>query len=194
MTFNFKLEIITGPMFSGKTTKIIELYKTFNTYETLVFNHSFDNRYFGNDNVLASHIKQHIPCNKFNSCSEIEKYISLIDNFNNINTILIDECQFFTKIYQLCNLINNNYKNIKHIYLAGLNLDASGNIFNKEFNKLFKYANTIYYLEAKCYKCNKSAQYSICLTNKNFNKNNILVGDKSIYQPSCKEHINFELK
>ena len=194
MNLKYNLEIITGPMFAGKTTKIIELYSKYNPKETLVLNHSFDNRYFGDNNVISSHIKECIPCNKFNSCDDIQKYINTLNNFDNITTIFIDECQFFTEINQLCNLINNNYKNIKNIYLAGLNLDASGNIFNNEFNELFKYANTVYYLEARCYKCNNPAQYSICLINKNFSQDNVLVGDKEIYQPSCKEHINFELK
>ena len=67
MTTVFKsgyLKVILGPMFAGKTTKILELYSGYNTTETLVFNHTFDNRYDGENEVVSTHNKDTIPCIK----------------------------------------------------------------------------------------------------------------------------------
>ena len=47
------LELILGPMFSGKTSRLIDLYKqyTYCNIPVMVINHADDNRY---DNVLLS--------------------------------------------------------------------------------------------------------------------------------------------
>jgi thymidine kinase len=48
------LEIVIGPMFSGKTSKILDIYKQckFCNIDVMVINHSFDTRY---DNVMLFH-------------------------------------------------------------------------------------------------------------------------------------------
>jgi thymidine kinase len=58
------LELIIGPMFSGKTSRIIEIYKqaSFCNIPIAVINHSIDNRY--DDSLLSSHDKIKIPCIK----------------------------------------------------------------------------------------------------------------------------------
>jgi thymidine kinase len=58
------LEIIKGPMFSGKTTRLLDLYKKYKFcgINTLVINYSKDNRY--SDSMLSSHDKIMIPCLK----------------------------------------------------------------------------------------------------------------------------------
>lgn len=189
--FKFNIEIITGPMFAGKTTYIINEYKKYNKNETIVFNHTFDTRYFDTKDVISTHNRDTIPCIKAQDCDSI--YLYLITNcfINNIKNIIIDECQFFTDIYKLINLLNKSKLPLENIILAGLNLDAKGNIFNIEFKRIFQYANKIHMLEAKCYKCEEPAQYSICLVKNNLEKNNVLVGNNNIYQPSCEKHINY---
>lgn len=56
------LEIILGPMFSGKTTKLINIYKKnkFSNIPVLVINYKDDNRY--SDDMLSTHDKIMIPC------------------------------------------------------------------------------------------------------------------------------------
>ena len=71
---NGYLEVILGPMFSGKTSKIIEIYKqySFCGIRTLVINHSHDTRYGEENingvtetittNVLYSHDQKRVNC------------------------------------------------------------------------------------------------------------------------------------
>ena len=51
------LELITGPMFSGKTSKLLEIYKQciFCNISVAVINHSEDTRY--DDKMLSTHDK-----------------------------------------------------------------------------------------------------------------------------------------
>ena len=72
------LEIIKGPMFSGKTTRILDIYKKYKFCEiqTMVINYSKDNRY--SDEMLSSHDKIMIPCIKSSTILEILESILLI--------------------------------------------------------------------------------------------------------------------
>lgn len=82
------LEIIIGPMYSGKTSKLIEIYKQckFCNIPVIVINHSFDKRY--HDSMLSSHDKNMIPC------IQTTNLLSL-DIKDDIKIILINEGQFF---------------------------------------------------------------------------------------------------
>ena len=66
------LEIIKGPMFSGKTTRIMDIYKkyTFCDIKTMVINYEKDNRY-SQEMMLSSHDKVMIPCIKALKLSEV---------------------------------------------------------------------------------------------------------------------------
>jgi thymidine kinase len=187
----FNLEVITGPMFAGKTTYIINKYNSYKKSETLLFNHAFDKRYYGTDDVISTHNKEYIPCIKATSCTDIYSYLMNFNFRNNIRNIIIDECQFFKDIYDFVYMLNKSNIPISNVVLAGLNLDATGKVFNMEFEKVLQYANKVHMLEAKCYKCQEPAKYSICLIDNKLDEHNVLVGDKEVYQPSCKKHINF---
>ena len=69
------LELILGPMFSGKTTRLVQHYKKY-TYigrKVFVINYAEDVRY---DNVLLStHDKIMIPCKFASTISEMESDI-----------------------------------------------------------------------------------------------------------------------
>ena len=56
------LEIIVGPMFSGKTTRLVNLYNRYVNEQknVCVINYSDDKRY--HDTMLSTHDKVMIPC------------------------------------------------------------------------------------------------------------------------------------
>ena len=56
------LEIILGSMYSGKTSRLVEIYKQckFCNISVVVINHSIDTRY--DDELLSTHDKIKIPC------------------------------------------------------------------------------------------------------------------------------------
>ena len=79
------LELIIGPMYSGKSSRLVEIYKQckFCNISVAVINHSIDNRY--DEELLSTHDKVKIPCIKANRLSDVWSYD--IDLQNDINKI-----------------------------------------------------------------------------------------------------------
>lgn len=109
------LEIILGPMFSGKTSRLLEIYKkcTFCNIPVTVINHMSDKRY--DQTMLSTHDKHMIPCEFLTELSEIYLMPTLSPQ-----VILINEGQFFQDLESVVkNLLNQG----KTIYVAGLDGD-----------------------------------------------------------------------
>jgi thymidine kinase len=136
------LEIILGCMYSGKTSKIVEIYKQcqFCNIPVAVINHSFDKRY--DDKMLSTHDKVMIPCIQTEklidvwyydsiSADEEMRLKSLDDSVKLINAdvILINEGQFFEDLYPT---VKHMLEHGKHIYVCGLD----GDFERKKFGQL----------------------------------------------------------
>lgn len=119
------LELIIGPMFSGKTSRLIEIYKQckFCNIPTLVINHSIDTRY--DQYLLSNHDKVMIPC------IQTTQLTTLINNqeLEKAEVILINEGQFFDDLYDCIELW---LKENKKIYISGLD----GDFERKKFGQI----------------------------------------------------------
>ena len=128
--FNAYLEIILGSMFSGKTSRLVEIYKQckFCNIPVLVINHSCDNRY--DDELLSTHDKIKIPCIKTNSLFEVwhKYYLDINNEINKAEVILINEGQFFTDLYEV---VDDMLQKGKKIYVCGLDGDFKRNRFGQ---------------------------------------------------------------
>ena len=100
------LELIFGPMFSGKTSTLKKIYDQcmYCNIPVMVINYSADKRYSTRD-VMSTHDKIMIPCIMANTIAEI------LDNHgekvNNAEVILINEGQFFSDIERVIPLIED---------------------------------------------------------------------------------------
>ena len=65
------LELIIGPMFSGKTSRLVDIYKQckFCNIRVAVVNHCIDDRY--HDTLLSTHDNVMIPCIKTDTLTNI---------------------------------------------------------------------------------------------------------------------------
>jgi len=117
------LELILGPMFSGKTSRIVEIYKQceFCNISVTVINHTIDNRY--DDELLSTHDKVKIPCIKTERLSDVWIKVATSD------VILINEGQFFEDLYEV---VVEMLKQNKKIYICGLD----GDFERKKFGKI----------------------------------------------------------
>ena len=150
------LELFIGPMFSGKTSKLIELYKQYKfcNIPVLVINHCLDDRYtdINNNNKnknstnstveLSSHDKITIPCLQTNKLLDIEV------NFET-NIILINEGQFFQDLYQFTVLMLDQNKTI---YISGLDGDFKRRRFG-EILDLIPLCDKVTKLQSLCSLC-----------------------------------------
>ena len=175
----FKLIAYYGPMFAGKTTKLIDAYNN-STYKypcnKLVIGYSKDNRY-SHDNVITTHDNRQISCIKLDTCMDAISYITA-----DTRQIFIDESQFFSdidKFVEYCEMLS-----LDSVFVSGLDLDANGNIFNTAFNKVIHNATTKTKLTATCTICYNTASMTK-LINTTLNDTKILIGGSDIYKPMC---------
>ncbi len=118
------LEIILGPMFSGKTSKLLEIYKQYEycNVATLVINHSMDTRY--HETKMSTHNKEMIPCKQCNTLySLLEPSCESDDppmNLDSCSVVLINEAQFFPDLLDFVTML---LAKGKRVYLCGLDGD-----------------------------------------------------------------------
>tara|TARA_B100001093_G_scaffold499447_1_gene548697 strand:- start:347 stop:919 length:573 start_codon:yes stop_codon:yes gene_type:complete len=174
------LEIIVGPMFSGKTSLLIEKFNLLKkTQNCLAINYLHDNRFNEGSTKITSHDNVSIDCISIESLSELIKNEDFKEKFDNADYIFINEAQFFNnlKLWVLTS-VNKLYKNI---ILCGLNLDFKRQPFG-EINELYPHATSIYELTGICYICANASLYSH-RTSKN--KEQVLIGGNNDYIPLC---------
>lgn len=125
------LEIILGSMYSGKTGKLLEIYKQckFCNIPVSIINHSIDKRY--HDTMVSSHDKIMAPCFQAINLNDIWANIGFIESGNqsdnyahkllrSSDVILINEGQFFSDLYEV---VVDMLKEGKKIYICGLDGD-----------------------------------------------------------------------
>lgn len=104
------LELILGPMFSGKSSRLVEIYKQCKmcNISVTVINHTIDNRY--HDTMLSTHDRVMIPCIQTDTLMDLWADTIDWDNVESIprvkdkfrvrtsSVILINEGQFFADL------------------------------------------------------------------------------------------------
>lgn len=186
------LELIIGPMFSGKTTELLEIYKKCNfcSIPVSIINHSSDKRY--HDTMLSSHDKNMAPClhtyklNDLwlsNDFYEVEIYSdNYTDNLlRNSDVILINEGQFFPDLYQVVlNMLQYN----KKVYVCGLDGDFGRKKFGSILD-LIPHCDKVTKLTSLCSLCKDGTPgiFSMRLTDET---EQTVVGYKN-YIPVCRK-------
>jgi thymidine kinase len=138
------LHIILGPMFSGKTTRLVQEYRrrTYIKESVAVVNYADDTRYDATQ--LATHDKIMIPC--------IQTFTlrSVMDSLENTHSIFINEGQFFPDLYEtVLELVENMGKNV---FIFGLDGDFMRSLFG-DIYKLIPLCDTVEKLSALCSQC-----------------------------------------
>ena len=179
--------VFTGPMFAGKSSRLIDSYLDSSHEHKAVFKFAKDTRY-SKEAELVTHNNLRIPCHMITKCYEINTYLN-----QDITEIYLDEAQFFTDdLFDWLNALKTQPTNIKNIYLAGLNLDARGMVFSAAFNDVIDMlANECHQLYSTCYICKDKATHTTLLapeSNQHMENTNILIGGGDIYQPVCQTH------
>jgi thymidine kinase len=178
------LELIIGPMFSGKTSRLIEIYKQckFCNISVLAINHSIDNRY--DDSLLSTHDQIKIPCIKTNELFSLCIGESNLQNRIKVDmseVILINEGQFFPDLYDFVNILLSRGK---QIYICGLDGDFERKKFGQILD-LIPLCDKVTKLTSLCSLCRNGTPgiFSMRLTNE---KEQTLVGSDN-YIPVCRK-------
>lgn len=172
------IEVITGSMFSGKTEELIRRLKRAQIakQKILIFKHGIDNRYSEED--VVSHDFHSMPCKPVKNAAEILCFIEQIE------VVGIDEAQFFDhQLVDVCNILAN--KGIR-VIVTGLDIDFKAKPFGP-MPQLLSIAEFVTKLHAICQLCGDLAHYSYRKIDEN---NQIVLGEKNIYDPLCRSCFN----
>jgi thymidine kinase len=115
-----QLTAIYGPMFSGKTTYLIEQFDK--GASTVVFKPDLDERYTKKP-LVVSHNQEMIPAVLVNHLKPEEMKVLVAD----FKVVMIDEANFFHE--SLLGVIEQFLNEGRDVYVAGLYLDSERNIW-----------------------------------------------------------------
>ena len=179
MSNNGKLELIVGPMFSGKSSEIIRRIRMFKIInkKVLVIKTRIDNRY--NDNKITSHNFETAECVCLDLLSELK-------NVSDYDNIIIDEGQFFNDLKDTVIKWLDEYN--VNIIISGLDGDFEKNPIGQILS-LIPHAEKCIKLNSLCNICNDGTEAPFSFR-KVSSKNKILVGGVEAYIPVCRKHYN----
>ena len=179
---NTKLDMIIGPMYSGKSFELIRrirLVKVINE-EFLVVKPIIDKRY-SDKNVISTHNYDQEDCVCVSRIDEIFEF----DNFVNTKHVFIDEGQFFPDLKDSVMKLLEEYN--KNVVLTGLDGDFKREPFG-EILDLIPKCNTCIKKNALCKICKDGTKAIFSHRMSKCDNNQILVGSDKLYQSVCRKH------
>lgn len=193
------LDLIIGPMFSGKTSRLLQIARKIDQERDISFiiKPDFDKRY--EESKDKTHIISHdglkkecyIVGNLINFIIEIEKEINKRSESNQSIDhlwIIIDEGQFFENLREFCEKILSN-SNINKIIKVKIIVSGLDGDYKKqpigEILSLIPISDSVLKLKGKCEYCDEESILSkrICKS-----VNQVLIGGNDLYKPTCRLH------
>ena len=177
------LEVITGPMFAGKSEELIRRVKTlsYTKMKIIAFKPAIDDRY--DKTAIASHDGAKYEAYAIKNAQSILELVK-----QDTQVVAIDEIQFFDmSIVKICEELAD--RGIR-VIAAGLDLDFKGEPFGP-LPELLARAEFVTKLSAVCTVCGCAATRTQRLIDgkpADFNDPIIKVGAKENYEARCRKH------
>ena len=175
-----KIELILGPMFSGKSTRLIELMRkyVYKAKKTIMVKFFADQRYSEKSEVVTHDLIKYDSIN----CKKLR---DSFDTLKQYDVIGIDEGQFFEDLVEVCEELALMGK---IVLIAALNGDFRMEPF-PVISRIISKADKIKLLKAYCFHCHKDAKFSLRIVQSN---ETVLIGAGEAYKPACREcHVFF---
>jgi thymidine kinase len=175
-----KLELIIGPMFSGKSTELIRRIRLLQKIDkkVLVVKPTIDSRYIVDK--ITTHNFESVECTTINNLSDINNIIC------DYHTIVIDEGQFFNDLKSTVIMWLETYS--INIIVGGLDGDFQKNPIGMILD-LIPHSDSCVKLCSLCNICKDGTPAPFSLrTVKSDDK--VLVGGAESYIPVCRKHYN----
>ena len=169
------IEVICGPMFSGKTEELLRRLRRAKiaNQPMAIFKPEIDTR-FGEYRIV-SHDANYFPSMSIKNSRDI------IKNAGDAVLVAIDEAQFFDD--ELPKVVKELALSGKRVIVAGLDMDYKGNPFGP-MPDIMALAEYVTKLSAICVQCGGHATHSF---RKSEGDGLILLGEKDVYEPRCRK-------
>lgn len=170
------LHLFLGPMFSGKTSALVQKYRTYSRtgFKVIVINHALDVRY--SSSHLSTHDATTVPCTFASHLKDMSDLIKDVD------VVLINEGQFFDDLKEtVLDWVDNK---MKIVYVCGLDGTSDRTPFGQILS-LIPYADSYEKLRSICEACGKKDAPFTYRDKTQSNGQDIQVGVKE-YKPMCR--------
>ena len=178
------LHLIIGPMFSGKTSKLVSIFRTLRAYDesVCIINYAKDQRY--SDNKMSTHDNIHLDCIMTETLSCLDE-----ETIKKYNVFLINEGQFFTDLYEV--IMGWVETHDKTVYVAALDGDYKREGFTQVM-RLVPLCDSIDKLSAVCKSCMDGTP-AIFSKRTVVNDSRILIGSSNEYISVCRRCYSREI-
>ncbi len=178
-----RLEVIAGPMFSGKTEELIRRLRraVIAKQKVQVFKPALDNRYA--ETAVASHAGGVFEAIPLNDIGELEQHL-----MSETTVVGIDEAQFFSE--EITAIVQRLADRGVRVIVAGLDMDFRGEPFGP-MPALLAQADQVDKLQAICVVCGFPASRSQRLINgkpARYDDPVVIVGASEMYEARCRAH------
>ncbi|KAL4241010.1 Thymidine kinase [Mactra antiquata] len=175
------IQVIFGPMFSGKTTELMRRMKRYQiaNYKCIVIKYAKDTRY--DEGGIATHDRQTLPAVAATELKELQR---LSEEYEIIG---IDEGQFFPDVVSFCDYMAEKGKVVIVAALDGtFQRKGFGDILN-----LVPLAENVIKLSAVCMTCNSDGHFTKRMTT---DQSVEVIGGADIYQAVCRDCFRSPIK
>lgn len=179
--FSGNIEVVCGPMFSGKTEELIRRVRRAQIarQKVQIFKPAIDDRY--HDSNVVSHSSLEVEATPVKDSIEILKKL-----YDTTRIVAIDEVQFFDE--NIITVVQKLARRGIRVICAGLDQDYKGQAFGP-MPQLLCIADLVNKVSAICTVCGSPATKSF---RKNTNdENQVLVGETDVYEARCRTHFDY---
>ena len=169
------IEVICGPMFSGKTEELIRrlIRAQIAKQKVTIFKPALDSRY--SEDYIVSHNNRKIKSISIENTQDIIKYSK------DSSVVGIDEAQFFDIV--LIDICKDLAKKGKRVVIAGLEKDFQALPFGP-MPQLLVDAEYVTKVNAICMQCGNPANFSQRITDE---KKQVVIGEIDKYEARCRK-------
>jgi thymidine kinase len=173
------LDILIGPMFAGKSTRILSIASRYSALGTpvLVVKHSNDTRY-GMPNAIVTHDAQTYPCISVNDLGDIP-----LEDILRYQVIIVEEAQFFRHLIPFVEHVVDTHG--KNLYLVGLDGDSNRRRFG-ELLDCIPLADRVERVTAFCHQCADGTPGLFSWRHTGSTNRQVAVGGLNSYKALCR--------
>ena len=175
------LDIIFGPMFAGKSSRILSLVSRHTAIgmSVLVIKHSSDRRYAYSETDIVTHDQRRATCSSVGDLSQV----ILRDRIRDHPVVIVDEAQFFHGLVPFVKFVVEELG--KQLYLVGLDGDSNREVFG-ELLDCIPLADRVEKLDAFCQSCSNGTPGIFTHRKNGPQDQQVIVGDNHMYQTLCR--------
>jgi thymidine kinase len=168
------LDVVIGPMFSGKSSYVLSLVSRYSTLgvPVLVITHVSDNRY--GEGVVSTHDGRSVPCVHAKDLEDVD--------IAPYKVIIVDEAQFFKYLVPFVEWSVDTHR--KNVYLVGLDGDSNRRRFG-EILDCIPLADRVHRLTAFCRQCADGTP-GLFSYRREYSDQQVIVGGSNQYEALCR--------